>query len=292
MLSGDYAVPPVSVLKSALSSKKSQVLTTTSGGNRYISLNTKVKPLDNVNVRRALSAAIDRTALLQTRGGPTVGIIANHFIPPDIPGFEEAGGKKGPGFDFTPPTADLAVAQKYMKKAGYSSGKYTGPALLTIADNQSPAKETAEAFQEQVGKLGFKLQFREVPHATMLQKFCNVPKSAVAICPNLGWGKDFFDAQSFIDPLFNGKNIVPSGNVNTAQVNDPKINSEIEKAKTITNPTDRATAWGNLDKQVTDQSYFLTWTWDNYVGLMGTNVKGVQNAFNGGAWDLAYSSLK
>lgn len=292
MLSGDYAVPPVSVLKSALSSKKSQVMTTTSGGNRYISLNTKVKPLDNVNVRRALSAAIDRTALLQTRGGPTVGIIATHFIPPDIPGFEEAGGKQGPGFDFMPATADLAVAQKYMKKAGYSSGKYTGPALLTIADNQSPAKETAEAFQSQVGKLGFKLQFREVPHATMQQKFCNVPKAAVAICPNLGWGKDFFDAQSFIDPLFNGKNIVPSGNVNTAQVDDPKINSEIEKAKTITNPTDRANAWGSLDKQVTDQSYFLTWTWDNYVGLVGTNVKGVQNAFNGGAWDLAYSSLK
>jgi peptide/nickel transport system substrate-binding protein len=119
-----------------------------------------------------------------------------------------------------------------------------------------------------------------------------VPKAKVNVCPNVGWGKDFFDPQSMLDPTFNGKNIVPSGNVNTAQVNDPKINSEIEKAKTITNPTDRATAWGNLDKQVTDQSYFLTWTWDNYVGLMGTNVKGVQNAFNGGAWDLAYSSLK
>ena len=47
MLSGDYAVPPVSVLKSALSSKKSQVMTTTSGGNRYISLNTKVKHWTN-----------------------------------------------------------------------------------------------------------------------------------------------------------------------------------------------------------------------------------------------------
>ena len=36
-----------------------------------------------------------------------------------------------------------------------------------------------------------------------------MPKSNVAICPNLGWGADFFAAQSFIDPLFNGKNIVP-----------------------------------------------------------------------------------
>ena len=34
-----------------------------------------------------------------------------------------------------------------MKKAGYESGKYDGPPLLTIADNESPAKETAQAFQ-------------------------------------------------------------------------------------------------------------------------------------------------
>jgi peptide/nickel transport system substrate-binding protein len=292
MLSGDYAVPPPSVLKSALSSNKDQVASVPSGGNRYISLNTKVKPLDNVNVRRALSAAIDRTALLQTRGGPTVGIIANHFLPPGIVGFDEAGGTKGPGFDFTAPTPNLSVAQSYLKKAGYSSGKYSGPALFTVADNQSPAKETAEAFQEQVGKLGFKLQFREVPHATMLTKFCQVPKADVAICPNLGWGADFFSAQSFFDPLFNGANIVPSGNVNTAQVDVPKTNSQIDKAKTITDPSAAATAWANLDKEVTDQSYFLTWAWDNYVGLEGTNVKGVQSKFNGGAWDLTFSSLK
>ena len=37
-----------------------------------------------------------------------------------------------------------------MQKAGYENGMYDGPPLLTIADNESPAKETAEAFQEQV----------------------------------------------------------------------------------------------------------------------------------------------
>jgi len=201
-------------LKSALTSRKSQVQSNPSGGNRYISLNTKVKPLDDVNVRRAISAVIDRTVLRTTRGGPTVGTIATHFLPPGVAGFEEAGGTKGPGYDFTSsPTANIPLAESYLKKAGFSSGKYSGPALLTIADNQSPAKETAEAFQSQVAKIGIKLNFKEVPHATMLTKFCQVPKAAVAICPNLGWGADFFAAQSFIDPLFNGKNIPSSGNV-------------------------------------------------------------------------------
>jgi peptide/nickel transport system substrate-binding protein len=292
-LSGDYATPPAAVLKSALSSRKDQIVPTSGGSIRYISLNTKVKPLDNVNVRRAISAAVDKTALRQTRGGPTLGDIATHFLPPGIKGFEEAGGKKGPGYDFmSSPTANLAVAQKYLKKAGYSSGKYTGPPLFTVTDNVSPTKQTAEAFQSQVAKIGIKLKLRALPHATAGPKFCNVPKAAVAICPNLGWGHDFFSAQSFIDPLFNGKNIVPSGNVNTSQVNDPQLNAKIEKAKTYTDPTKIAKAWADLDKEITSQAYFVTWLWDNYIGLEGTNVKGVPTLFNGGAWDLTYSSLK
>jgi peptide/nickel transport system substrate-binding protein len=292
-LSGDYAAPPVAVLKQALSSRRDQLSIQPSGGNRFIALNTKVKPLDNVNLRRAISAAIDRTVLRQTRGGPTLGTVATHMLPPGIAGFEEAGAEKGPGFDFaSKPTADLALAREYLKKAGYENGRYDGPPLLTIADNESPAKETAEAFQEQVRKIGLKLQFREVPHATMLTKFCNVPKSAVAICPNLGWGADFFAAQSFVDPLFNGKNIVPTGNVNWAQVDDSKLNAKIERAKQITDPEANAQAWADLDKEITNQAYFIVWLWDNNVSLRSTNINGVPSKFNSGAWDLAFSSLK
>src|SRR6185312_11551197 len=127
----------------------------------------------------------------------------------------------------------------------------SGSPLLTIADNESPAKETAEAFQEQIKKIGLKLQFREVPHATMLTKFCQVPKSNTAICPNLGWGADFFSSQSMIDPLFNGK---------------------IDKAKAITNPADAAKAWGDLDKDVTNQVFFIPWLWDNNIGLQSKNM--------------------
>jgi len=292
-LSGDYAAPPVAVLKQALSSRKDQISVEPSGGNRYISLNTTVKPLDNVDVRRAISAVIDRTALRQTRGGPTLGTTATHFLPPGIAGFEDAGGVEGPGFDFASrATANVALAKQYMQKAGYENGMYDGPPLLTIADNESPAKETAEAFQEQVRAIGLRLQFREVPHATMLSKFCQVPKANVAICPNLGWGADFFAAQSFIDPLFNSKNIVPSGNVNTAEVSDPELDAKIEKAKQITDPADAAKAWADLDKEVTNQVYFIPWLWDNNIGLQSSNMDGVSSKFNSGAWDYAFSSFK
>jgi peptide/nickel transport system substrate-binding protein len=293
MIGGDYAAPPVAVLKSALSSRKSQVSIQPSGGNRYISLDTQVKPLDNVNFRRAISAVIDRTALRQTRGGPTLGTVATHFIAPNTGGFVDAGGPQGPGLDFTQnPHTDLAVATKYMKAAGYPSGKYTGGPLLTVADDASPAKETAEAFQAEVAKIGIKLKLREVPHATMLSKFCQVPKAKVAICPNLGWGADFFAPQSMIAPLFSGKNIVQSGNVNSAMVNDPKLNAQIDKARALTDPAASDKAWGTLDRQVTDQAYFISWLWDNNIGLESSDVKGAPSKFNSGEWDLTFSSLK
>jgi peptide/nickel transport system substrate-binding protein len=293
MMSGDFAAPPPAILRQGLTTQKSQFQISPSGGNRYIALNTTVKPLDNINFRRAIAAVIDRNALRLTRGGPAIGTVATHFIPPLMPGFAEAGGVAGPGNDFfANPNGNVALAESYMKKAGYPSGKYTGPPLLTVADNQPPASDTAQAVQSQLGQLGIKLTFREVPHATMLTKYCEVPKAKVAICPTVGWGKDFFDSQSMITPVFYGGNIVPSGNTNMAQANDPTLNAQMRKAEQLTDPTARANAWAALDKAITAQAFVVTWLWDNEVGFHSTNVNGVQWPFNGNTWDLTASSLK
>jgi peptide/nickel transport system substrate-binding protein len=293
MMSGDFAAPPPAILKEGLTTKKSQFQIGPSGGNRYIALNTTIKPLDNLNFRRAIAAVIDRNALRLTRGGPAIGTVATHFIPPLMPGFAAAGGVAGPGYDFyANPNGNVALAESYMKKAGYPSGKYTGPPLLTVADNQPPASDTAQAVQSQLGQLGIKLTFREVPHATMISKYCSVPKAAVAICPTLGWGKDFFDSQSMITPVFYGGNIVPTGNTNVAQANDPTLNKQMLVAEKLTDPTARANAWAALDKAITGQVFVVTWLWDNEVGFHSTNINGVQWPFNGNDWDLTASSLK
>jgi peptide/nickel transport system substrate-binding protein len=292
MMSGDLSAPPTAVLKSALSSRKDQLKLVPSQGNRYITLNTKVKPLDDGNFRKAIAAATDRDALRLTRGGAAIGTLATHFIPPGVPGFAEAGGRAGPGYDFyRNPKGDLALAKQYMKKAGYSSGMYTGRRLLMVGDDQPPESYTGEAFQSQLAKIGVRVNYRRVPHATMQSKFCSVPTAAVAICPNLGWAKDFFDAQSMLDPVFNGKNIVPSGNVNMAQANDPAINALLDRAVSITDSSQRAEIYGRLDRQITGQVFVITWLWDNQVDFASKDVRGVASKFNA-SWDLTFSSLK
>jgi peptide/nickel transport system substrate-binding protein len=292
LLSGDFAAPPPDIAQKYLQSKKSQFKAAPSQSFRYIAMNPHIKPLDNPNVRKAIIAVTDRKALILTRGGTYIGVPATHMIPPGMPGFDAAGGNAGPGADYSAnPNGNLALAESYMKKAGYPSGKYSGPPLLAVGDNVSPGKETAETFVQEVKQLGFNVTLTEVPHKTMQSKFCLVPKSQPAFCPNLAWGKDFFDSQSELDPLLNGKNISASGNNNTAQLNDPAINKEFDAASQLTDTSARAQAYANIDRTATAGAYYDPWIWDNQVTLESRNVNGVYNNQNTD-WDLAFSSLK
>ena len=112
---------------------KDQVLLVPSGGTRCIALNTTIKPFDNINVRKAIIAGFDRNALRQTRGGPVVGDDRQHYIPPGIPGFEEAGGlKRPPTSTSSEPGGDMAWPRSTCRPprpgVPVSNGKYAGAA--------------------------------------------------------------------------------------------------------------------------------------------------------------------
>jgi peptide/nickel transport system substrate-binding protein len=293
MISGDFAAPPTAIMKRAYQSQRDQVSIIPSGGNRYIALNSVIPPFDKADIRKAVVAATNRTALIQSRGGPLLGKPATHIIPPGLGGFEEAGGEKGdPANDFyANPAGDMQVAAKYMKAAGFPSGKYNGPEILMVGDDQPPASKTGEVFLETLKKLGFKVRYRQVPHDVMYSKFCQVPKAKVNVCPNVGWGKDFFDSESMLFPTFYGKNIVPSGNVNYPQLDDPTINKMMEKARTLTDQAERDKAWAEIDKKITEGAYVVMWIWDNDVNIRSKNVNAVQNKFNS-SWDVTYTSLQ
>jgi peptide/nickel transport system substrate-binding protein len=285
--------PPAAQLKDAVQNRKGQFVQLPGGGYRYFPLNTTIKPLDNVNVRRAILAAFDRDAALKARGGKFTGDIPTHFLPPGIPGFEEAGGLKGPGFDFLAnPRGDMTVATNYMKKAGYPSGKYTGNAkLLLVAANADPGKAQAEVAKAQLEKLGFKITFRTVPQDAVYTEWCQVPPKKVAICGSAGWFKDFTDPQSMLEVTFKGKNIVKSqGNNNLAQLNDPKIDAAMDKASTLQGDA-RIKAWADIDKQITSDAPAVPFDWDKTTLIWSKDVQGVGNPYYD-ALDFSFTSLK
>jgi peptide/nickel transport system substrate-binding protein len=294
-VNGDFSPPAVSV-KEAATKYPDQMTLTPSGGNRYIALKTTEPPFDDINVRKAVIANSDRTALVATRGGPLVGDVATHFIPPLIPGFEEAGGVAGPQgseFDFVQnPKGDPEVAAKYMKKAGFSSGKCEGSVceITMVGENQPPDSDTAQVAKSQLEELGFKVNLQAVSSSAMYTKFCNVPKNEPNVCPNVGWIKDFNDPQSILDVPFNGASIVPTNNSNWPLLDDKAINKAMDDAKLINDPDQRAQAWGKADDLITAQAPAIPWIWDDQANLSSKDVVVVINLFNG-LTDLSYTSL-
>jgi peptide/nickel transport system substrate-binding protein len=295
---GTTAAP---VIKQALSRSKDQIAFIPGGGYRFISVNSTIKPFDNLNVRKAVVAASDRLALQLSRGGESAGELATHFLPFEFPGFKEAGGDAGPGYDFLKnPRGDMALAKKYMlaaKKEDPSlpigdDGLWSdSKPLLMVATNADPGKKTAEVAQAQFEKLGFKIKFRAVPQDTLYTKFCNVPSQKIPICPNVGWSKDFNDPQAMLDAVFNGKNILQANNSNWTQLDVPAINQAMDKAALVPAGPARDKAWGEIDRMVTAQAPGIPFLWDKLPTVESSNVRGVVNEY-ATSWDLGFTSLK
>jgi peptide/nickel transport system substrate-binding protein len=289
MVTADFV--PAPVVKQAVQQDKRQIAFI-SLGTHYIALNTKIPPFNNVNMRKAVVAATDKTALQLTRGGPVIGDIATHFLAPNNPGFAQAGGAKGSGFDFEttgPPRPD--VAKKYMTAAGFPSGKYHGPKILMVGDNAEPASKTAQVFLQTLENLGFSVNLRSVEHTTMLTQFCQRPSANYNVCPNVGWLPDFPDPQTVLDATFNGKRILSSNNSNFPLLNDPKINADMAKAATLIAADQRASAWGKIDDEVTGTAAAIPWLWDKQANIQSKGVHGVIAKWNS-IWDLDFTSVR
>jgi peptide/nickel transport system substrate-binding protein len=291
-INGDFSPPPTAIKDAA--GLEGQLTLTPSGGNRYVAMNTTEPPFDDINVRKAVIAASDRAALRNTRGGELVGPVATHFIPPEMPGFEEAGGLEGTGLDYVAnPSGDPDLAAEYMKKAGFESGKCEGSEceITEMGEDGPPDKDTAEVVRSQLEELGFKVDFSLVNPDILYTRFCNAPDSMPDICPNVGWLKDFNDAQSVLDLTFSGENINSVNNSNWPLLDDPKINKALNDAALLQSADERAQAYGEIDTMIMEQAPAIPWIWDNQANIQSADVAGVINKFNA-VWDLAYTSLK
>jgi peptide/nickel transport system substrate-binding protein len=288
--------PPANILKDLVTKVKDQYLSVPSGGYRYFPLNTEVKPFDNINVRKAVMAGFSRNAARLARGGKYVGDIATHWLPPDFPGFDQAGGFKGfPDIDYfnaNNEDGDMATAAKYFKLAGYKSGKYEGSdEILIVGANADPGKAQAEVASAQLQKMGFKTRLRLVPQDAVYTDWCQVPSKKVGMCGGAGWFKDFADPQSMLEPTFKGSLINrQSGNINYSMLNDPKVDDAMNKAALLEGDA-RLQAWANIDKMIIQDAAGIPFIWDKTTLVRSKNVNGVANPYIA-LWDLSFTSIK
>jgi peptide/nickel transport system substrate-binding protein len=291
-VNGDI-LPEPQGLKLAATQYPDQLALVPGSGDRYPSLNTSKPPFNDINVRRAVVAGVDREALRLARGGPLAGDIPTHFIFPLIPGFEESGGEEGFGFDFmSDPNGDPQLAAEYFRKAGMQSGKFEGDEeILVIGENAGVDRGVSEVLRDELTKLGFNVNLREVSSDTMYTRFCNVVATNYDVCATVGWIADFRDPQAALQVPFSGEAIQPTNNSNWPLLDVPAINKAIDRAVFVTDPEERAQAWAEVNRMITAQAPAVIYNWDTQPTVWSSNVNAVIS-LNNSTIDVSFTSLK
>jgi len=273
---------------------RSQLEISPGAGSNYIAVNNHQGPFANIDVRKALWAALDRIAMTKARGGELVTNVATHFIYPEIPGFEEAGGLAGPKVDYNEhPEGDTALAASYMRAAGYPSGKYTGGATVQVVGaTGSPDQQEAEIVNQTLENLGFHTKLSLVEKSVMYERYCGTPAEEIDVCPNVGWVADFGDPQAVLDVPFNGQHIETTNNNNYGQVDDPTIDRHMAGAELVLGTQARAQAWAQIDRELVADAAAIPVAWDKEPRIESSDVAGVGDVWNGGAWDYSFTSLR
>ena len=270
----DAGAPPLRTLRAALRDRPSQVQRVAGGGTRWIAFNTRIKPFNKVGVRRGIVAGMNRERLLATRGGRTVGSIAQHYLPPGLPGHELTDVS---GLDFLRnPKGDRALARRYFRQAKLRRPRKR---LLMVGSNANPGLATAREAARQLRRLGFRTRLRIVPQDTLYTRFCGVPRARVAICPNVGWFKDFHDAESMLRLTFHGGEITRFGNVNWSQLRVPSINRAMDAAAQLPLGPDRDRAFAAVNRDISAQAPGVPYAWDDSFQVASADLETPMNPY-------------
>jgi peptide/nickel transport system substrate-binding protein len=255
----------------------------------YLTMNLTQPPFDDIHVRKAMNYIIDKAALRQTWGGPTVGTIANHIVPDTLFNFklQEYAPYKTPGDH-----GSVSLAMAAMKGSKYdtsNNGMCDASAcknVLLISDTRGVDPGMVATIEQDAKKIGITFTVHQINGAypTIQTVAKNVP-----IAERPGWGKDFADPVTFFEPLFDGRTIIPTGNTNYSLVGItpaqcktlkvtgncvgvPSVNSQLDQCEALTGGA-RVSCYENLDKTLmTKVVPWVPWMWSLVTRITSTNV--------------------
>jgi oligopeptide transport system substrate-binding protein len=206
----------------------------------YYGFNVTKPPFDDVNVRKAFSWAIDRTALVEnvTKGGQEP---ARWF---SRPGLTAAPDPKL-GDDFGPPvTADVEKAQEFLAASSYGSGDVL-PEITLMHNESAGHARIAEAIQQMWKEaLGVEVNIVTQEFKVYLQTRIEDPPQIF----RAGWCEDYPDASNFAKDVFRSD----SGNNDTRWGND-EYDALVDEAARETDPQKRHDLYVEAEKIISEE---------------------------------------
>jgi peptide/nickel transport system substrate-binding protein len=252
----------------------------------YLTMNLTQPPFDDVHVRRAMNWVMDKAALVQAWGGPAIGDVANHIAPDTLLNDQLS--------DYAPYATDgnhgsVEKAKEAMKGSKYdSSGDGTCSAsacknVLLIADTRQVDTKMVPVIQADAQKIGVTFAVRSIEGA---YPAIQTPSRNIPLAERPGWGKDYADAYTFFNPLFDGRTIQANGNTNYSLVgitpaiaakvhakgnvqNVPSVNADLDHCAGLAD-SQRLACYGDLDRKLMTDVV----PWVPYLLSFATHITG------------------
>lgn len=231
----------------------------------YYNLNTKVKPFNNIKVRKALSMAIDRKMITENvaQGGqqPAYGI-----VPPGIPDatgdFQENSGNL---FE-----ENVDEAKKLLKEGLAEEGMKEMPDFSILFNTLDAHKKIAEAVQEMWRKnLGVEVKLENAEFQVKLDR----EKAGDFQISRAGWVGDYVDPMTFM--LWE-----TDGAYNDADWSNKEYDKYLEESKSALKPEERMPILHKAEKVLIDEMPIIPIYFYTKPYMVKSNVTGIYAPIN------------
>ncbi|AZG14280.1 glutathione ABC transporter substrate-binding protein GsiB [Cupriavidus sp. SZY C1] len=204
---------------------------------RYLSLNTMVKPFNDPKVRQAINYAINKEALVKVA-------FAGHAVP--------AEGVVPPGVDYAeklgPWPYNPAKARELLKEAGYPNGFET---TLWSAYNHTTAQKLIQFVQQQLQQVGIKAQVQALEAGQRVERVESVqkPEEAGVRMYYVGWSSSTGESDWALRPLLASESMPPKL-LNTAYYKNDQVDADIAGALRTTDRAEKARLYKDAQERI------------------------------------------
>lgn len=259
-IDGTREIPPADLPNLKADSDALQIVP--SFGTTYYEINNTVEVLKDVNVRKALNLALDRTSII-TNVLQSTDEVASSFVSPGymVDGEDYTEGR--PDHDITA-EANVEEAKKLLAEAGYPDGE--GFPALELSYYTNPiVKKTAEAMQ-QMWKQNLNIDM-EIKTEEWAVYYDNVQAGNYDIAA-MGWGGDYLHPMSFL-PLF-----VTDDTNNHTFYSNPEYDELVKQAQLETDVVKAAEIMRQAEELLMADYPLIPLFHRSFTFLMNPKVKG------------------
>jgi peptide/nickel transport system substrate-binding protein len=221
----------------------------------YMPMNEKVKPFDDVHVRRAISYALDRQAIIDSvlfgNGKP-----ANSFMPPQVPYYDP----NSPGIQYDMDKAKQELAQSSVP-GGFSFE-------LTVGSGVDQEEQIAQILQNSLKQLNINVTLRKVDPSV---EFSQQQKGDYEMTAAY-WTMDIADPDELVSFAVDRT----TADSFFTYYDNPQVIDWTHQAQSTFDKGERQTLYSNIQKQAAEDAFMVFEFYSPYRYATSDKVQGFQ----------------